>query len=139
MADGVFTPAVSVTSAVGGIGVAKPDVIKDIIPISVVSRILGSAKLGLTRIVFQVFLLALFFVQQFGTQRLAFVFAPSKQCFQLTLMCVELVSVSFLWFLLLIGTGIYNITFFPGVFRAFDPSRAVLRKSSPVYQPLIMP
>ncbi|KAF9481220.1 potassium transporter [Pholiota conissans] len=92
MADGVFTPAVSVTSAVGGIGVAKPDVIKDIIPISVV------------------FLLALFFVQQFGTQRLAFVFAP----------------ISFVWFLLLIGTGIYNITFFPGVFRAFDPSRAVL-------------
>lgn len=27
------------------------------------------------------------------------------------------------------GTGIYNITFFPGIFRAFDPSRAVLRKS----------
>lgn len=36
MADGVFTPAVSVTSAVGGIGVAKPSVIKDIIPISIV-------------------------------------------------------------------------------------------------------
>jgi len=36
-------------------------------------------------------------------------------------------TVSFLWFLLLIGTGIYNITFFPGIFRAFDPSRAILR------------
>ncbi|KAF8799021.1 potassium transporter, partial [Phlegmacium glaucopus] len=92
MADGVFTPAVSVTSAVAGIGVAKPSVNKDIVPISVV------------------FLLVLFFIQQFGTARLAFAFAP----------------VSFIWFLLLIGTGIYNITFFPGIFRAFDPSRAVL-------------
>ena len=26
------------------------------------------------------------------------------------------------------GTGIYNITFAPGIFRAFDPSRAILRK-----------
>jgi len=36
MADGVFTPAVSVTSAVGGIAVAKPSVTKEIIPISIV-------------------------------------------------------------------------------------------------------
>ena len=36
MADGVFTPAVSVTSAVGGIAVAKPSVSSDIIPISIV-------------------------------------------------------------------------------------------------------
>jgi hypothetical protein len=25
------------------------------------------------------------------------------------------------------GTGIYNITYYPAVFRAFDPSRAVMR------------
>ncbi|TFK33003.1 potassium transporter [Crucibulum laeve] len=92
MADGIFTPAVSVTSAVAGIAVAKPSVTADIIPISVV------------------FLLVLFAVQQFGTARLAFTFAP----------------ISFIWFLLLIGTGIYNITLYPGIFRAFDPSRAVL-------------
>jgi KUP system potassium uptake protein len=92
MADGVFTPAISVTSAVGGIAVAKPSANSDITVISIV------------------FLLALFFVQQFGTHRLAFAFSPA----------------SFVWFLLLIGTGIYNITFFPGIFRAFDPSRAVL-------------
>ena len=36
MADGVFTPAVSVTSAVGGIAVAKPSVSKDVVPISIV-------------------------------------------------------------------------------------------------------
>lgn len=35
-------------------------------------------------------------------------------------------KVAFLWFLLLIGTGIYNITTYPGIFRALDPSRAVL-------------
>ncbi|KAF8964236.1 potassium transporter [Flammula alnicola] len=92
MADGILTPAVSVTSAVAGIGVAKPSVNSDITPIAIV------------------FLLALFFVQQFGTSRLAFTFAP----------------ISFIWFLLLMGTGIYNITFFPGIFRAFDPSRAIL-------------
>ncbi|PPQ85166.1 hypothetical protein CVT25_004173 [Psilocybe cyanescens] len=92
MADGIFTPAVSVTSAVAGIGVAKPSVVGDITVISIA------------------FLVALFLVQQFGTARLSFLFSP----------------ISFLWFLLLIGTGIYNITFFPGIFRAFDPSRAVL-------------
>jgi KUP system potassium uptake protein len=92
MADGIFTPAISVTSAVGGIAVAKPSTNNDIIPISIA------------------FLFALFFIQQFGTHRLAFAFSPA----------------SFIWFLLLIGTGIYNITFFPGIFRAFDPSRAVL-------------
>ncbi|KJA24114.1 hypothetical protein HYPSUDRAFT_39261 [Hypholoma sublateritium FD-334 SS-4] len=92
MADGVFTPAVSVTSAVGGIAIAKPSVIKDITGISII------------------FLLFLFFVQQFGTQRLSFIFSP----------------ISFIWFLLLMGTGIYNITYYPGIFRAFDPSRAVL-------------
>ncbi|KIM43016.1 hypothetical protein M413DRAFT_435192 [Hebeloma cylindrosporum] len=92
MADGILTPAVSVTSAVGGIGVAKPSVMHDITAISVV------------------FLVALFLIQPFGTARLAFTFAP----------------VAFVWFLLLMGTGIYNITFYPGIFRAFDPSRAIL-------------
>ncbi|KAJ4491170.1 potassium transporter [Lentinula edodes] len=92
MADGVFTPAVSVTSAVGGIAVAKSSVEAQIVPISIA------------------LLVVLFLAQQFGTGRLAFAFAP----------------ISFLWFLLLIGTGIYNITTYPGIFRALDPSRAVL-------------
>ena len=39
-----------------------------------------------------------------------------------------ILKVSFIWFLILIATGIYNITFFPGIFRAFDPSRAILRE-----------
>lgn len=37
MADGVFTPAVSVTSAVGGMAVAKESVKENITAISVVS------------------------------------------------------------------------------------------------------
>ncbi|KAG7440895.1 potassium transporter [Guyanagaster necrorhizus] len=92
MADGMFTPAVSVTSAVGGIAVAKSSVTNNIIPIAIA------------------FLLALFFVQQFGTARLAVTFGP----------------ISCIWFLLLAGTGIYNITLYPGILRAFDPSRGVL-------------
>lgn len=36
MADGVLTPAVSITSAVGGIAVAQPGVASDIVPISIV-------------------------------------------------------------------------------------------------------
>jgi hypothetical protein len=30
------------------------------------------------------------------------------------------------WLFLLAATGVYNITTFPGIFRAYDPSRAVL-------------
>lgn len=92
MADGVFTPAVSVTSAVGGIGVAKPSVLDKLTGIAIA------------------LLAGLFLVQRFGTGRIAWTYGP----------------ISFVWFLLLAGTGIYNITFFPGIFRAFDPSRAVL-------------
>ncbi|KAJ7131679.1 potassium transporter [Mycena crocata] len=92
MADGAFTPAVSVTSAVGGIAVAKPSVTEQIVPISIV------------------ILLVLFLAQRFGTSGLGFMFAP----------------ISCVWFLLLAGTGIYNITTHPGIFRAFDPSRAVM-------------
>ena len=36
MADGIFTPAISVTSAVGGIAVAKPSASNDITAISIV-------------------------------------------------------------------------------------------------------
>lgn len=39
IADGVFTPAVSVTSAVQGIAVAKPSVENDVVPISIVGRL----------------------------------------------------------------------------------------------------
>ncbi|CAE6432002.1 unnamed protein product [Rhizoctonia solani] len=92
LADGVFTPAVSVTSAVGGIAVARPDVSSKVVPISIA------------------FLLVLFLIQRFGTATIGRIFAP----------------VTMVWFLLLAATGIVNIVQHPGIFRAFDPSRAVL-------------
>ncbi|KAJ7600944.1 potassium transporter [Mycena floridula] len=92
MSDGIFTPAVSVTSAVGGIAVAKPSVTENIVPVSIA------------------IIAVLFVAQQFGTTRIAATFAP----------------ISFVWFLLLLGTGIYNTISFPGIFRAFDPSRAIM-------------
>ncbi|KAF8318168.1 potassium transporter [Clavulina sp. PMI_390] len=92
MADGIFTPAVSVTSAVGGIAVAKPNVEKNITAISIA------------------FLIPLFLIQRLGTHRIAATFAP----------------VTFVWLLLLAGTGMYNISYYPGVFRALDPSRAIM-------------
>ncbi|KAI9441911.1 potassium transporter [Lactarius indigo] len=92
MADGVLTAAVSVTSAVGGIAVAKPSVASHVVAISIA------------------FLLVLFLSQPLGTARLSFVFAP----------------ITFIWLLLLAATGIYNITKYPGIFRAFDPSRAIM-------------
>ncbi|KLO05737.1 potassium transporter [Schizopora paradoxa] len=58
LADGILTPAVSVTSAVAGIAVAKESVAGDVVPISIA------------------FLVALFLVQRVGTSRLAFLFAP---------------------------------------------------------------
>jgi KUP system potassium uptake protein len=64
-----------------------------------------------------VILVVLFLAQGFGTSKLAFLFGP----------------VSFIWFLLLAGTGVYNITTHPAVFRAFDPSRAVMRQWSSIF------
>jgi K+ transporter len=37
-------------------------------------------------------------------------------------------AVTFVWLLLLAGTGIHNVTKHPGIFRAFDPSRAIMCK-----------
>jgi KUP system potassium uptake protein len=60
MADGILTPAVSVTSSVGGLAVVAPVVSDHVIPISI----------G--------FLLVLFLGQRFGTAKLSIVFAPRK-------------------------------------------------------------
>ncbi|TCD67128.1 hypothetical protein EIP91_000468 [Steccherinum ochraceum] len=58
IADGIFTPAVSVTSAVAGIGVAKPSVNSDITPISIA------------------ILVVLFMFQSRGTGFISSLFAP---------------------------------------------------------------
>jgi KUP system potassium uptake protein len=56
------------------------------------------------------FLVPLFLVQSFGTRNIGFTFAP----------------ITAGWLLLLGVTGAINISHYPGVFRAFDPSRAVM-------------
>ncbi|KAL1745592.1 potassium transporter [Schizophyllum fasciatum] len=102
MADGVFTPAVSVTSAVGGIAVAKESVTKDITGISIASHPYPDTL--------PAFLIPIFLVQRFGTARISMLYSP----------------IALIWFFIIAGVGIYNITTFPGIFRAFDPSRAVM-------------
>lgn len=91
-ADGMLTPAVSVTSAVGGIALTVPSLTSNIGPISI----------G--------FIVALFLIQRFGTAKVSVLFSP----------------VTFIWLTVLFVTGIYNVVSYPGIFRAYDPSRAIM-------------
>ncbi|GAA5879127.1 hypothetical protein JCM16303_001307 [Sporobolomyces ruberrimus] len=92
MADGLLTPAVSVTSAVGGIAVPFPSVSNKVVGISCALLVL------------------LWLLQTAGTRRIGSLFAP--------------IMVG--WFALNLVTGAINVSHYPGIFRAFDPSRAVL-------------
>ncbi|XP_073138729.1 potassium transporter 5-like [Henckelia pumila] len=83
--DGVLTPCISVLSAVSGINGLRQD---DVVYISIV------------------ILIALFYVQRFGTDKVGYTFAPA--------IC--------LWFLLISGIGAYNlIKHETRVLRAFNP------------------
>ncbi|GAA5889235.1 hypothetical protein JCM8208_007810 [Rhodotorula glutinis] len=55
-------------------------------------------------------LCVLFLAQPFGTKKLGLIFSP----------------VVTLWLLINAGVGVVNISHYPGIFRAFDPSRAVM-------------
>ncbi|GAA5820377.1 hypothetical protein JCM3770_000814 [Rhodotorula araucariae] len=92
IADGILTPAVSVTSAVVGLSYAAPKVGNSVVAIS-------CAILAL-----------LFLVQPFGTKRLGILFSP--------IVCV--------WLAVNAVTGAVNVAHHPSIFRAFDPSRAVM-------------
>jgi KUP system potassium uptake protein len=94
MSDGLFTPAVSVVSAIQGIAVAAPSVGE------------GNKIVGISIAV----LALLFAIQPFGTKKIGTLFSP----------------VIVMWNLLLLVGGIYNVTQHPGIFRAIDPSRAVM-------------
>ena len=108
-ADGMLTPAVSVTSAVSGLGLSVPSLNNNISTIAI----------GI--------LVALFLAQRFGTARLSSIFSPGKFPEPNRRVINNLVLVvAFIWFSLIGGCGIYNITTHPAIFRAFDPSRAVL-------------
>lgn len=56
------------------------------------------------------FLVALFIIQPLGTHLIARAFAP----------------ICLVWFLLLAGIGIANLSLYPGILRALDPSRAIM-------------
>ncbi|ABN65222.2 high affinity potassium transporter [Scheffersomyces stipitis CBS 6054] len=89
--DGLLTPTTSVLSAVGGIQIAKPDF---------------NAVLAVSEVI----LIALFVVQQFGSHKISFTFAP----------------IVFIWLIGLIICGLYNIIkYHPGVFKALSPYYAI--------------
>lgn len=89
--DGLLTPTTSVLSAIAGIQIAKPD-FQYVLAVS------------------EVVIIVLFLIQQFGSHKISFVFAP----------------IIFLWLVGLVICGIYNIVRYqPGIFRALSPYYAI--------------
>lgn len=85
LADGVLTPSISVLSAVGGLSTAH---------VALSNEAIVGISVGI--------LVALFFIQQFGTSRISVVFSP----------------VILIWLLGIAAVGVYNIaTYMPGVFK----------------------
>ncbi|QLQ81250.1 hypothetical protein HG537_0F00110 [Torulaspora globosa] len=91
MADGLLTPTTSVLSAVDGIAVAVPSFSGKVMPVAVC------------------ILLALFFIQPFGSQFISMAFSP-------------IITV---WFVTLFVIGIINIVRHPDIFRALSPKYAI--------------
>jgi len=89
--DGMITPAISVLSAVEGLHIATTAFDRNVVPITVV------------------ILVALFFFQSRGTERIGAVFAP----------------ITLVWFAVLAALGIAGIAREPHVLRALDPLHAV--------------
>ncbi|CAF0761725.1 unnamed protein product [Adineta ricciae] len=89
--DGAITPAISVLSAVEGITTSSESLAKWILPITIV------------------IIIALFFVQMFGTSKIGLTFAP----------------IMIVWFAVLFAIGIWRVTFDPVILRAFNPWEAI--------------
>jgi len=89
--DGMITPAISVLSAIEGLEVATPVCRPFVVPITVIV------------------LIALFFVQRFGTARVGAAFGP----------------VMLVWFFVIALLGVVHIAQDPHVLRAFDPQYGV--------------
>ena len=123
MADGILTPAVSVTSSVGGLAVVAPIVTDHVIPISI----------G--------FLIALFCGQRFGTAKLSVIFAPREyirfvpQGEQGLLLRMSIAPVTFLWFALIGISGWVPLTFSGYVLQLTNPFNSVSStlRLSPVF------
>lgn len=97
LADGVLTPAVTVTTAIEGLR-----------SIPAVYAIMGDDQTKIV-IITLVIISALFLVQRAGTSMLGKAFGPLMT----------------LWFLFLAGAGIYNMSGDLGVLRALNPLRGV--------------
>ncbi|CAF1364347.1 unnamed protein product [Adineta steineri] len=89
--DGAITPAISVLSAIEGLAVTSESLTKWVVPITVV------------------IIIALFFVQMFGTSKIGLTFAP----------------IMLVWFAVIFSIGIWRITFDPTILRAFNPWEAI--------------
>lgn len=103
LADGVLTPAVTVTSAVEGLR-----------SIAMMDRLLRGRQTGVIIITLCI-IASLFAVQHAGTSRIGKAFGP----------------VMLVWFLFLGATGAMNIFSMPQVLRAFNPAHAVELLVSP--------
>ncbi|EGW30828.1 uncharacterized protein SPAPADRAFT_72742 [Spathaspora passalidarum NRRL Y-27907] len=91
VSDGLLTPTASILSAVGGIQVAQPS-FTNVLAVS------------------EVILIVLFAIQQFGSNKISFTFAP----------------IIFIWMIGLIICGIYNIAkYHPAIFSALSPYYAI--------------
>ncbi|CAG8558828.1 4368_t:CDS:10 [Acaulospora colombiana] len=109
ISDGLLTPAISVISAVEGIAIPAPVKRCNTLPQNI-SR--NSA-----------ILIVLFLGQRLGTQRVGVLFAP-------------IVS---LWFISLASIGIWNISKYPSVLKAYNPYYAIdyfIRNGSDSFQVL---
>ena len=104
LADGVLTPAVTVTTAVEGLR-----------SISVVDRLLGEGQ-GKVILITLLIISGLFSIQHAGTSRIGKAFGP----------------LMLLWFSFLGITGILHIFEFPAVLAAFNPVHAIRVLYSPV-------
>lgn len=104
LADGVLTPAVTVTTAVEGLR-----------SIPVVDRLLGQGQ-GKVILITLLIITGLFSIQHAGTSRIGKAFGP----------------VMLLWFSFLGITGILHIFEFPAVLTAFNPVHAIRVLYSPV-------
>ena len=103
LADGVLTPAVTVTTAIEGLRT-----------IPVMSHLLGDGQTKVIIITITI-ILVLFLVQQAGTSRIGKAFGP----------------VMLLWFSFLGVTGLFHIADMPSILRAFNPIYAVRVLTSP--------
>ncbi|KAI5960205.1 uncharacterized protein KGF55_004928 [Candida pseudojiufengensis] len=91
ISDGLLTPTTSVLSAIGGIQIAVPS-FNQVLAVS------------------EVILIFLFIIQQFGSNKIGFIFAP----------------IIFLWMIGLMICGIYNIVkYHPSIFAALSPFYAI--------------